>query len=97
MSKNSIRKQRRYGQGEGYYQYLRGLQRNGLQQRFQKSVEAALGRNGVNVSKGFVDYIAESDGKTEADTAAQLINGVVNRLRVQPPQNPKFEPKNTHA
>ena len=84
MSKNSIRKQRRYGRGDGYYQYLRGLQRNGLQRRFEKSVEASLSRTGVNVSQEFVEYIRQSDGTSESETAAHLIGGVVQRLRVKP-------------
>lgn len=87
MSKNSIRKSRRYRNGEAYYQYLRGLQRDGLQERLERSVEANLihEKTKANVSKGFVEYMRQTDGASEAETSAHLVGRVVRRLQVKPP------------
>ena len=82
MSKNQIRKSKRYGDHSLYYENLRHLMVAGREGEVRDAMRANLNWGKPNLSSGFVAHLRNQD-ELEARGAEQLIGAVVDELRVR--------------
>lgn len=82
MSKNQIRKSKRYGDHALYYENLRQLMVSGRESDVRAAMRANLNWGKANLSTGFVAHV-RGKNELEARGAEQLIGVVVDGLRVR--------------